>query len=196
MLGLKTAKRYCRGKAASARSKGEFVILDFYSDDEPGDDIDDGSGWLSALIPLRADIANSDYRALYLAWLLCAQQGELDDDEFEPPVPPGLGTLTASLKAFAEFLRIDGNLITVAAQRSVYMEDKTSLRELRRRIVTLPESEKTDWLVRFAAGNEVHLRTEFLRQFRETRPRATGTAATPRTVTNLLAARRASYRKT
>jgi hypothetical protein len=47
VLELATAKDYCRG-AASAKSMGDFVILDFLSDDEPGDGWDDGTGWLSA----------------------------------------------------------------------------------------------------------------------------------------------------
>src|SRR3954453_6621563 len=52
ILDLATAKLYCRGESASARSKGDFVILDFESQEE-GDvdgDWDDGSGWLSSLI--------------------------------------------------------------------------------------------------------------------------------------------------
>lgn len=58
--------------------------------EEGGGDWDDGDGWLASLIPLRADLAAGDHRALYLAWLLGAQNGELEDDAIEPPVPPGL----------------------------------------------------------------------------------------------------------
>ena len=48
VLDLATAKHYCGG-ASSARSSGDFVILDFLSDDERGDDWDDdGTGWMSA----------------------------------------------------------------------------------------------------------------------------------------------------
>lgn len=76
VLDLATAKHYCVG-AASAKSSGDFVILDFLSDDEPGDDWDDdGTGWMSALIPLRAEIARGDHRGLYLAWLGGVQQGQ------------------------------------------------------------------------------------------------------------------------
>jgi hypothetical protein len=106
---------YCAGESVSARAKGKFVILDFCSQDEDGDWEAEGQGWLSSLIPLRADIAGGDYRTLYLAWLLCAQSQELEDDAIEPPCPPGLGTLSAPLRAFADFLRIDNDLIEVAA---------------------------------------------------------------------------------
>jgi hypothetical protein len=58
VLDLRTAKRYCRGKSATATAKGDFVMLSFDSEDESGDGWDDdGTGWLSSLIPLRADIA-------------------------------------------------------------------------------------------------------------------------------------------
>lgn len=107
VLDLATAKDYCRG-AAAAKSTGDFVILDFLSDDEPGDGWDDdGTGWLSALIPLRAEIARGDRRALYLAWLGGVQQRATETGTIGPPVPPGLRKLTAAQKAFADFLRID-----------------------------------------------------------------------------------------
>jgi hypothetical protein len=105
MLDPATAKRYCRGAAAAARAKGEHVILEFFSEedgDEWIEEEDDGS--LSSLVPLRAEIAGGDLRALYLGWLLCAQAGELDDAEEEPPCPPGLGRLSAALEAFVAFL--------------------------------------------------------------------------------------------
>jgi len=65
---------------------------------------------------VRAELARGDLRALYLGWLLRAQSGELDDDDTEPPVPPGLGQLSASLESLAEFLRIDDDLLHVAAE--------------------------------------------------------------------------------
>jgi hypothetical protein len=109
---LRTAKRYCRGKSATATAKGDFVILSFDSEDESGDGWDDdGTGWLSSLLPLRADIAAGDYRALYLAWLLCVQVGEVPPHATQPPIPQGLGSLTAPLRAFADFLRIDPDLL-------------------------------------------------------------------------------------
>src|SRR5687767_4115088 len=35
-LDIKTAKCYCRGESVEARAKGDFVILEFRSDDEDG----------------------------------------------------------------------------------------------------------------------------------------------------------------
>jgi len=64
------------------------LILSFVSEDEGGD-WEEGEVQLSSMISVRAELAHGDLRALYLAWLLCAQSGDLDDDEVEPPVPPG-----------------------------------------------------------------------------------------------------------
>ena len=100
-------------------ASGDFVILEFLSQEEEGDgEWDDGSGWLSSLIPLRDDLAGGDHRALYLAWLLCVQAGELKDGATEPPVPAGLASSTAPLQALADFLRIDDDLLTVAAHEA------------------------------------------------------------------------------
>lgn len=107
-LDPKTARRYCKGASASAIVKGDFVILSFASEDDSGDDWDDDAGWLASLITLRADILAGDHRALYLAWLHCLQQREVRSNSSTPPVPPKLDRLTASLAAFADFLRLDG----------------------------------------------------------------------------------------
>ncbi len=40
----------------------------------------------------------------YLAWLLSVQAEEVGDEEAEPPVPPGLRTLSAPLHAVADVL--------------------------------------------------------------------------------------------
>ena len=50
---------------------GEYLILDIYDDGDPPeyDDSDDGSGWLSALAPLQADLLSGDWRLPYLLWL-------------------------------------------------------------------------------------------------------------------------------
>ena len=87
-----------------------------------GDWVED-DGQLSSLISIRSELARGDLRALYLGWLLCAQSGDLDDDELEPPVPAGLGQLSASLESFVEFLRIDFDLIDAAAAASPPLAD-------------------------------------------------------------------------
>ncbi len=49
---------------------------------------------------LRNDILQQDYRVLYLAWLKATAMEDSDDASCEPPVPPGLGKLSGSLRNF------------------------------------------------------------------------------------------------
>ena len=55
----------------------------FSSDDEEGGDWVEGEGQLSSLIPVRAELARGDLRALYLGWLLRVQAGEIDGNRVE-----------------------------------------------------------------------------------------------------------------
>src|SRR5918992_4360244 len=169
VLDLATARQYCGGEAASARATGEHVILEFRSEDENGEWIEEDTGHLSSLIPLRADIASGDLRALYLAWLARMQTGDLDDADEEPPCPPGLGRLSAPLEAFVEFMRIDRDLLEVAAAGSPEAVGTALTVEVEHWISNLPEAEKTSLLVRLIEGNEPHLRAELVRRYRESR---------------------------
>lgn len=188
LLDVDIAKRYFGGETAWMSVAGDFVVLGFRSDCEDGDWTDDGSGWLSSLIPLRADLAGGDSRVLYLGWLLRAQDGELDDGETEPPVPAGLRKLSASLEAFADFLRIDEDLLAVAAKVSPDLGDAPSGEVLERWISALPEADKTRLLLRALAGESPMLRLELLRRFRDEHPREHPAGAAPRTVGALRAA--------
>jgi hypothetical protein len=79
------------------------VIVDLCSDEEGSDyyaEADDGL--LPALAPLRAELMCGDFRAAYLAWLLALQSGEVNEDATEPPLPPGLSSLTAAQRAMVE----------------------------------------------------------------------------------------------
>jgi hypothetical protein len=190
VLDPATARRYCRGEAASARVKGEHVILGFSSEDEGSDWFEeDEDGSLSSLVPLRAEIASGDLRALYLGWLLCAQAGELDDDDEEPPCPPGLGRLSAALEAFVAFMRVDRDLLEAAAAGSPEAEEILPAGDVERWVSGLPEAEKRALLVRLIRGDEPHLRAELVRRFRDSSavPRP-GPAVRPRTVAELLEA--------
>ncbi len=186
LLDPALARSYCPGGAATVRLKGPHVIIEFASDDEESDWDDDGSGWLSSLVPLRADLAGGDHRVLYLAWLLCAQLGELDDDAPEPVCPPGLRTLTGPLGAFAEFLRIDPALITTAASRSSDLA-VPSRSKVAGEIARLESSEKDALLVKLAAGGGAHVRADLLRRLQLDRKTTRRTPdAIPRTVSQLL----------
>jgi hypothetical protein len=192
LLDLKTAQEYCVGDSASAWEAEGKVILSFVSEDEEGRDWEEGEGQLSSLIPVRAELTRGDRRALYLAWLLCVQNGELDDEDTEPPVPAGLGQLSASLESFVEFLRIDRDLLDVAAQGGAAMKDAGPSRdEVRAWVSGLSAGEKDESLVRLIVDEDPALATELLHRFLEhraaARPRP-DTPAAPRTVGRLLQA--------
>ncbi|MHC5056956.1 MAG: hypothetical protein ACYTKD_19930, partial [Planctomycetota bacterium] len=184
---------YCSGESASLEAKGEHVLLYFLSQQEP-EGWEEGEGWLSSLIPLRDDILAGDLRSLYLGWLLCVQAGDLEGDDTEPPVPPGLGDLSGSLKGLADFLRIDTDLVDVAAERSPGRGQVGPTRkELAAWISALPDSEKDALLLQVAADDARHLRRELLHRFREAnkdteRSGAEDRDAQGRSVAQLLAA--------
>ena len=145
LLDPGVAREYCGGESAVVREKDGKVILSFVSDNEEGEWVDEeDEERLSALISVRSELVNGDLRALYLGWLLRAQIGELDDNDAEPPVPAGLGQLSASLENLAEFLPIDPDLVHVAAQASASMVDgKPKLAEVCQWIAQLPIAERT-----------------------------------------------------
>jgi len=104
LLDAKTARLYCVGERAAAREKNGKVILTFLSEEEEkGGDWVEGEGQLSSLISVRAELARGDLRGLYLDWLLCAQSGDLGDEDIEPPACSGFplywGVNVSSLRA-------------------------------------------------------------------------------------------------
>ena len=192
LLDLETAQIYCSGEQAFARKKGGNVVITFVSDDEGGDEEVDGENWLSSLISVRAELARGDLRCLYIGWLQSVQTGEVDDEENEPPVPPGLGQLSASLESLADFLRIDPSLLHVAAQASRPLGDVGQKQEeIGKWVAKLQTDEKDDVLVRLIAGEDLVPVTELRnRFFRESKQKAERNEKQPRrrTVAELLRA--------
>jgi hypothetical protein len=188
VLDIETAGRYCPAESASAWVAGDHVIVSLTSEEEADFDVA-GEGWLGSIIPIRAEIAAGDLRALYLGWLLCAQAGDLDDDELEPPVPPNLTRLTASLRSLVDFLLLDEDLVAVAAAGSREAErGPDSDEELVRYIEDLPAEEKNALLLRAVRGDGAHLRAEVMRRVRAGANGGATGGVGERTVAELLAA--------
>ena len=116
LLNASTARLYAVGEHTTARVSDGNVIISFYSENEDVDDSVECEGLLASLISVRSELARGDLRALYLGWLLCAQNGELDPGSAAPPVPAGLTKLSASLTSFVEFLRIGRALVRASAK--------------------------------------------------------------------------------
>jgi hypothetical protein len=147
LVDINRVSKYCPGESAVIHEKGDHLIFEFFSET---DDYEwaEGEGWLSSLISLRSDIISGDYRALYLAWLFCAQMHELEDDEPEPPVSPNLADLSAPLQSFVDFMRIDQDLIVAATENSNSDSGRTDPDILKSWIHNLPMVEKDGILFR------------------------------------------------
>ncbi|MGH6635791.1 MAG: hypothetical protein ACRED0_06520 [Gammaproteobacteria bacterium] len=125
-----------------------------------------------------------------MGWLLSAQSGDLEDEEIEPPVPAGLAQLSASLESLVEFLRVDTDLLQVAAEASAPLEDRVPKpAEVRAWLAKLPAVEKDDLLGRLIAGNDGALANELLQRLTREQDGGQGASPTPitrRTVAELL----------
>jgi len=168
LIDLDLASQYCIGDSWTIYEKGDYLIFDFTSETEDYD-WEEGEGYLLSLISLRSDLIRGDYRCLYLAWLFCAQMDEIEDDEEEPPVPSNLENLNASLESFADFMRLDKNLIQVAAENSI-AEQKSVKNDQKLKIWIggLPNSEKDTIIFRLINDNDPHIGNELLQRFRKT----------------------------
>jgi hypothetical protein len=137
--------------------RGDSTVLDIHLDEESGLGWLEGEGWLDALVGLRDAILRQDYRLLYLAWLTSLTLAhEVDGEALEPPVPPGLQTLSPALESFIELFGLDEDLIHVAAELSGPPDEAIPDGDLRRAITQLTAQERDAFLLRLARG-EPHL---------------------------------------
>jgi hypothetical protein len=164
VLDPETARQYCATDSASLTETESHVILSLYIDQEEPDDYwDEPGGQLAAMVQARSELATGDLRLLYLSWLLALQSDEVDYEATEPPVPAGLGDLSAGLQAVVDFFGIDEDLIAVAAASSPPIEEPRGLAEW---IASLPAEEKDALLARVAAGEGAPVEALLLRRFR------------------------------
>lgn len=103
-------------------------------------------------------------RAAYLAWLAAAQAGELDDRDEEPPVPAGLGKLTAPLESLVDLLGVDASLVRAAAESADPLLDR---RALERWLAARPQREKDRWLLSAIESTDGAVGSQVLAAFRK-----------------------------
>jgi hypothetical protein len=162
-------KAYFAFDELSLESVGEHAILNINFNPEDGGEWGEwieGEGLLGTLVALRNEIVAGDLRALYLVWLKAALNYELTlvaeeivdeevlDDELaggdpeliEPPLPPGLQQLNAPLMALVEFLELNADLVTAAAEASPPLIAKSEPYE--EWVTRLPIHERDAFLVR------------------------------------------------
>jgi len=194
LLSPKIAEQYSVDGHVGVTATSESVIVDLASEDDSGEWVEGAEDSLSAIVGVRSELAAGDLRGLYLAWLSAYGGWEGDEDAFgdededavEPPVSAGLGSLTAPQRALADFLRLDPDLLAVAAQASPELpEAKEDPGALAAHIAGLPGGEKDRLLVLVARDQAARARMELLRGLRGDPDE--GRAARPRrTVADLL----------
>lgn len=147
---------------AEVRVAGENLILDIVREEvEPDGDWDDGSGWLAALAPLRADVLSGDLRLFYLLWLTAVEADALEADTPEPM--SGIGPMTGALEAFSAFFDLDPDLVQAAAERSAGAMPSGAVRKI---IAALADREKTEMLMGVFEGDR-HMQAELRAKVRD-----------------------------
>jgi hypothetical protein len=198
LVDMKRCEQYrAENGCEIGRGKGA-VVFDFCPDfdgDEWEDAWDeDGLGAsLTSIAGVRGEIAAGDLRGLYLAWLAAYGRWEVaeeafepeDEDRLEPPVPAGLGRLTGPQRALTDFLRLDRDLLAVAARTSPALAEArgSAVIEAIRR---LSVGDKDSLLARVAAGEGAAVRSELVRLASGERSDAVDDPEQRRTVGQLL----------
>ena len=147
--------------------EGDYVVIDIEENLEEGfTRWMDCESTLAAITPLWNDILNGDYRSLYIIWSQFIQGAiehkMLEKDEIRyPSVPAGLKRLSAALEEFNTFWDIDDATIANLALKSPDAETKNI--DYKKAISFLSESEKSDFLLRFAQ-NEEYILQAFLKR--------------------------------
>ena len=194
LLDLNAVEPYLVDEQVEAWTTDTHLILDLHNHDETGDWDYEPQGALSVIVGVRNELAAGDHRALYLAWLAGYGTWERDEDAFdrdtddepEPPVPAGLRTLTTAQRALADFLRLDDDLLTVAAEASPPLgETPDDPERLAAWVAELPGTEKDRLLLRVLQDQAATVHMELLRRFRD-RTTPPATAPPQRTVGELL----------
>jgi len=189
LLDAEVARQYCHTDAASVIETSDHVIISLYLDRDP-DNYWVEADRLGPMVQARSDLAVGDLRLLYLGWLLGAQWAGQDEEhavaDTEPPVPAGLGDLSASLRAIADFLEIHKDLMAVAAETSPPLEEPAN-DGLAEWITALPAAEKDTLLTMVADGEGAQVQALLLRRFRGSDTGTTGRSGSVRTATGLRA---------
>lgn len=159
LVDLINIRPYEVDEVLEAHETARHLVLSFYSDEDSGRDYDehdeDPSEVMDSLLPIRDEIARGDLRALYIVWLLAVRNGLVDEKEIEPPVPDGLGELSAALESFVSFLWLKPEIVEVASLNSgSLLTSAPSGVTAMSWVDSLSPDEKDDWLVRLLADEE------------------------------------------
>jgi hypothetical protein len=150
VLDARTLHEFTTQDAFTVARAKEHVVLQWglaESDDYDRFAMEDGSGWMARLTPLRDEMLRGDLRALYLGWLAGVSRREVDDESLEPPPPPGLSRLSGAQQSLVKFLEIDEDLLAAVAASEPQTRDEDDL----------SDSERDAWLERLPADEKAAL---------------------------------------
>jgi hypothetical protein len=195
-------------------TKGHLIIQWERNTEEPDDDWVEGEGWMARLVPLREELERGDHRALYLGWLSGVQwslprdssdedlsdedidyeiEGGIKQDATEPPVPAGLGSLTAAQQALVEFLGVNQDLLTAAAwaspDTSAPMDSTREMKQMKQWVTNVSADEARPYLLLLLQGQarqaEAQIRRAYATSLRASSSAPTEAAPTRRSVAAL-----------
>lgn len=159
LIDPQAVEPYCRDNFLTLTLEDSHYILEFSpEEDEPDGMWVESDGDLDKLIPIREQILQGDYRALYLSWLkaVSLENPEEYNSEIEPPIPAGLGKLNSSQQAFIEFFELDEHLVKAAAKASPELQPASSA-PLEKALTQLSRNECVTFL-RQVLNNEPQVR--------------------------------------
>jgi hypothetical protein len=157
--------QYCVDAVFSFREPDEHFIIDWVCDEESGNWVE-GEGWMARLTPLREEIERGDLRALYLGWLHAVSTGEVPEDGIEPPVPAGLGCLTAAQLSLCEFMGIASDFVSAAAAVSPPSEESSVVSgRMSRWVGGISEAEAKDYVMLLLEGKAKEAERKVRRNF-------------------------------
>jgi len=177
---------------AELRVSGDNLILDVARDEVESEDGDGGARWLASLAPLRADALAGDLRLFYLLWLTAVEDDAFEADEPEPM--PGIGPLTGTLKAFADFFGIDADLVAAAAEHDAAAPPSAASSGAARAVISaMTGAELTELLSRLVDGDP-HVAAELRAKVRGHTAASAGAAPIAARTVGELRARAAAIR--
>jgi hypothetical protein len=157
-IGEETLSSYAIDDIFSFWYTDDHLILEWVrNDEEPDGDWAEPEGWMAQLIPIRAELERGDFRALYLGWLHGVNAGIVAEDEDEPPIPPGLNSLSAAQSSLIEFLGIEPDFLCAAALASPPPPDKLqSEHKMFEWVAGIPQERAGDYLLLLLQGKSRH----------------------------------------
>jgi hypothetical protein len=166
LLSKETLAPYCFDEGLHGWTKGEHLIIEWHREGESGDEGVDGEGWMARLTPIREELERGDYRALYLGWLAAASLDDISEETSEPPVPMGLGALTAAQRSLVEFLSLDEDFLAAAAQASPPVSDRAdSPHEMGQWVAAIPADEARQYLLLLLQGKAKQAEREMRQKY-------------------------------